>query len=162
SAFDQQIWQLAENFTVFKDSLQRLSERLQDEQAAALKDGSPKPIITFDKDDEDTLDFVAASANLRSVIFGIETKSKFDIKQMAGNIIPAIATTNAMVAGLCVMQAFKVLKGEFGRNKWLWLWNGSLRTDTLDKPNPECAVCSVAMARLRADLEKATLRHVVE
>ena len=70
-------------------------------------------IITFDKDDEDTLDFVAASANLRSIIFGIETKSRFDIKQMAGNIIPAIATTNAIVAGLCVLQSFKVLRGDF-------------------------------------------------
>ena len=80
SAFDQHVWQLAENFTVFKDSLQRLSKRLQDEQAAAMKDGSLKPIIAFDKDDEDTLDFVTASANLRSAIFGIETKSKFDIK----------------------------------------------------------------------------------
>ena len=37
--------------------------------------------LTFDKDDEDTLDFVAATANLRSIIFGIETKSKFDIKR---------------------------------------------------------------------------------
>ena len=36
--------------------------------------------MTFDKDDEDTLDFVAANGNLRSYIFNIETKSKFDIK----------------------------------------------------------------------------------
>jgi len=28
---------------------------------------------------------------------------------MAGNIIPAIATTNAIVAGLMVMLAFKIL-----------------------------------------------------
>lgn len=76
-----------------------------------------EPIITFDKDDEDTLDFVAASANLRSIIFGIETKSRFDIKQMAGNIIPAIATTNAIVAGLCVLQSFKVLRGDFSNTK---------------------------------------------
>lgn len=39
-------------------------------------------MLAFDKDDEDTLDFVAATANLRSFIFGIETKSKFDIKRM--------------------------------------------------------------------------------
>ena len=38
-------------------------------------------ILTFDKDDEDTLDFVAATANLRSIIFGIATRSKFDIKR---------------------------------------------------------------------------------
>lgn len=75
------------------------------------------PIITFDKDDNDTLDFVTASANLRSIVFGIETKSKFDIKQMAGNIIPAIATTNAIVAGLCVLQSFKVLRGNFSGTK---------------------------------------------
>jgi ubiquitin-like 1-activating enzyme E1 B len=76
-----------------------------------------EPMIAFDKDDEDTLDFVTASANLRSIVFGIETKSRFDIKQMAGNIIPAIATTNAIVAGLCVLQSFKVLRGDFTNTK---------------------------------------------
>jgi ubiquitin-like 1-activating enzyme E1 B len=80
-------------------------------------DSATPPVITFDKDDEDTLDFVAAGANLRSIVFGIETKSRFDIKQMAGNIIPAIATTNAIVAGLCVLQSFKVLRGDFTSTK---------------------------------------------
>jgi ubiquitin-like 1-activating enzyme E1 B len=78
---------------------------------------SAEPMIIFDKDDEDTLDFVAASANLRSIVFGIETKSRFDIKQMAGNIIPAIATTNAIVAGLCVLQSYKVLRGDYTNAK---------------------------------------------
>lgn len=85
-------------------------------QATSNGSAAP-PVITFDKDDDDTLDFVAASANLRSIVFGIETKSKFEIKQMAGNIIPAIATTNAIVAGLCVLQSFKVLRGDFSSTK---------------------------------------------
>ena len=112
----QKVWSLEESLVVFNDSLERLSKRLLELKKA--KDASaPDPVISFDKDDEDTLDFVASSANIRSTIFGIERKSRFDIKQMAGNIIPAIATTNAIVAGLCVLQAFKVLKGEYSQAK---------------------------------------------
>jgi len=61
------------------------------------------------------MDFVAASANLRAFAFHIQQKSRFDIKSMAGNIIPAIATTNAVIAGLIVMEALKVLAGEFSK-----------------------------------------------
>lgn len=32
---------------------------------------------------------------------------------MAGNIIPAIATTNAIIAGLIVMEALKILGNNF-------------------------------------------------
>lgn len=113
----QRVWSLEENFAVFVDSLDRLSKRMQELKKAHQDGAGAEPLISFDKDDEDTLDFVTASANIRSFIFGIEQKSRFDIKQMAGNIIPAIATTNAIVAGLCVLQSFKVLRGEFTQTK---------------------------------------------
>lgn len=116
AANDQAVWSLSENLAVFNDSLERLSKRILDLKKAK-RPSDPEPIITFDKDDEDTLDFVTASANIRSIVFGIEPRSKFDVKQMAGNIIPAIATTNAIVAGLCVLESFKVLKGEFKQAK---------------------------------------------
>lgn len=79
---DQLEWTPAENFAVFVDSLKRLSNRLEETRANADTGNSP-PILTFDKDDEDTLDFVAASANLRSIVFDIERRSKFDIKRMS-------------------------------------------------------------------------------
>ena len=39
------------------------------------------------------------------------------LSAMAGNIIPAIATTNAVIAGLIVMEALKVLAGELDKCK---------------------------------------------
>ncbi|KAL9104540.1 MAG: hypothetical protein Q9163_000513 [Psora crenata] len=161
----QRVWTEAENFTVFCDSMRRLSKRLQQAQCLARDANSPPPVLVFDKDDEDALNFVAASANLRSLIFGIEPKSKFDIKQMAGNIIPAIATTNAMTAGLCVMQAFKILREELSAARMVFLERNGARvinSDTLKPPNPNCTVCGVVQSRLTVDPERAILKDLVE
>ena len=46
--------------------------------AARLRAG--EETITFDKDDDDTLDFVTAAANLRSFAYGIEVKTRWDVK----------------------------------------------------------------------------------
>ncbi|KAK4189817.1 putative ubiquitin-activating enzyme E1-like protein [Podospora australis] len=157
----QKEWSLEENLVVFNDSLERLSKRVLEAKAAGQD-----TIITFDKDDEDTLDFVAASANIRSSLFGIGRKSKFDIKQMAGNIIPAIATTNAIVAGLCVMEAFKVLKGQYSQAKEVFLTPFAsarlLASDKPREPNPDCPVCGVFQTRVYVDLSRATLNDLVE
>ena len=103
----------------------------------------------WDKDDDHAMDFVAACSNIRSKIFDISQKTRFDIKSMAGNttfsitevyetnltpgfintliscliincignIIPAIATTNAVIAGCIVMEALKILNGQIDRCK---------------------------------------------
>jgi ubiquitin-like 1-activating enzyme E1 B len=68
--------------------------------------------LIFSKDDDTCVDFIAATTNLRAHVFGIEEKSRFEIQTMAGNIIPAIATTNAIVAGMIVLNAIKVLDGK--------------------------------------------------
>ena len=159
---DQRVWTLEENLVVFIDSLERLSKRVQEMRTA----GNAEAIITFDKDDEDTLDFVASAANIRSTLFGIDRKSKFDIKQMAGNIIPAIATTNAIVAGLCVLEAFKVLRGEYDKAKEVFLTPFAparlLASDKARTPNPECPVCGVFQTRAYVDLSRATLNDLIE
>lgn len=162
---DQRVWNDLENFIVFVDSLRRLNKRYQQAQAAAKENGSPPAVLSFDKDDEDTLDFVTTAANFRSSIFGMPYKSKFEVKQMAGNIIPAIATTNAMVAGLCVLQAIKVIKGNLEKAKMIFLERSAARvisSENLHPPKSECPVCSVAQAELQIDPARATLNDLVD
>jgi ubiquitin-like 1-activating enzyme E1 B len=57
-------------------------------------------IKEFEKDDKDIIGFVAAAANLRAYCFSIELLSQFKLKEIAGNIVPAIVSTNAITAGV--------------------------------------------------------------
>lgn len=150
---DQAIWTAPDCFAIFLDSLHRLAIR---------KTRGKETAIDFDKDDDDTLEFVSAAANLRSYVFGIEPQSKFDIKQMAGNIIPAIATTNAIIAGSCVLQGFKVLKGDYATAKEFFMWQTTDRVmaSTFMRPNKDCTVCGVARTEA-VFTEVATLGDLV-
>lgn len=161
---DQALWTLEENVRVFQDSVARLSTRLK-----RLQDGHPEGeasmTLSFEKDDVDTLDFVAAASNIRAHVFRIDRKTKFDIKQMAGNIIAAIATTNAIIAGVCVLQSFKILKNELQATKTVFLSRRPERvfsTDSSAKPNEQCSVCSMAQIVLEADVNKMTLKELID
>lgn len=68
--------------------------------------------MTFDKDDQLAVEFVTAAANIRATAFGIPLHSLFEAKGIAGNIVHAVATTNAIVAGLIVIEAIKVLQND--------------------------------------------------
>lgn len=58
------------------------------------------------------MEFVTAAANIRASSFGIALHSLFEAKGIAGNIVHAVATTNAVIAGLIVIEAMKVLKND--------------------------------------------------
>jgi ubiquitin-like 1-activating enzyme E1 B len=84
---------------------------------------------------------------------------------MAGNIIPAIATTNAMTASLCVLQAYKVLREQLDKAKMVFLTRGTERvisSEPLRPPNPHCATCGVCYAMLAVDTKRAKLSDLVD
>lgn len=113
--------------------------------------------------------FVASASNLRSACYGIPLQSLFQAKGMAGNIIHAIATTNAIVGGLIVVQAMKILAGDgdvtHSRATFVQQYPSSRKLITpvqCMKPNPKCEVCSLIPIELQVDINKTTLRDLVE
>lgn len=84
---------------------------------------------------------------------------------MAGNIIPAIATTNAITAGLCVLEGLKVLRNQIDEAKMVFMsmsGDRGLTTEPLRKPNPSCHACGVARLDLEIDIHRGTLGSVIE
>eukprot|EP00879_Flechtneria_rotunda_P009733 GHRR01010182.1.p1 GENE.GHRR01010182.1~~GHRR01010182.1.p1 ORF type:complete len:405 (+),score=133.43 GHRR01010182.1:2062-3276(+) len=163
---DQTLWSLEDNAKVFLASvIIYLTQRKQDLGSAV-----------FDKDDSLAVDFVTAASNLRSACYDIPQQSLFDAKGMAGNIIHAIATTNAIVGGIIAIEAMKVLAGcqqacvtSFLRTEPSVV--GSKRTGRMlgliygekpSPPKPECMVCGKAQLHVTVNTETTTLGQLID
>eukprot|EP00667_Euglena_gracilis_P006833 EG_transcript_6899 len=116
----------------------------------------------FDKDDDLAVQFVSAVSNLRALVYHIPMESQFDVKAIAGNIVPAIATTNAIISGTVVLEAIKLLSGrtkdcrmtfctpipkKFFRKPCI------LYPSELVQPDPKCYVCSDRKRRIHVLLD---------
>ena len=79
-----------------------------------LADLSPQikvSLINFEKDDDSLkhIDFVSLSSNFRGENFKIRSVPKYKTRLIAGNIVPALATTSAMTVGALGMEMLKHL-----------------------------------------------------
>lgn len=83
-----------------------------DQSVQSLDKNSFYP-VDFEKDDDSNyhIDFIHATANLRARNYRIEEWNQLKTKLIAGKIIPAVATTTAMIVGAVGIEMMKVVQG---------------------------------------------------
>eukprot|EP01091_Cochliopodium_minus_P012916 TRINITY_DN402_c0_g1_i14.p1 TRINITY_DN402_c0_g1~~TRINITY_DN402_c0_g1_i14.p1 ORF type:complete len:1062 (-),score=352.53 TRINITY_DN402_c0_g1_i14:167-3286(-) len=88
-----------------KELIQSLPSR---ESISGLKFHSDK--FEKDLDSNHHVDFVSCVANLRGLNYSITSVTRDKVKQIAGKIIPAIATNTCMITGLITLELYKYLE----------------------------------------------------
>nr|ASL68817.1 SUMO-activating enzyme [Litchi chinensis] len=153
----QDKWSLTENSMVFLEALKLFFLKREKEIGN----------LSFDKDDQLAVEFVTAAANIRAASFGIPLHSLFEAKGIAGNIVHAVATTNAIVAGLIVIEAIKVLQKDTDNYRMTYCLQHITQKMLLMpvepyEPNKSCYVCSETPLSLEINTHHTKLRDFVE
>ncbi|RVE45758.1 hypothetical protein evm_009606 [Chilo suppressalis] len=102
--------------------LQQGAEEMDQDRVQALLGELPPPAklqglsvtpLEFEKDDDTNfhMDFIVAASNLRATNYSIAPADRHRSKLIAGKIIPAIATTTSVVAGLVCLELYKLAQG---------------------------------------------------
>ena len=107
--------------------------------------------VEFDKDIDDHMLFVTACSNLRALNYSIPTEDTHRSRAIAGRIIPAIATTTALVTGLICLELYKIVGTGRKETKLDDFKNGFVNLAipfmTLSEPTPPAKTKSILQGK---------------
>ncbi|KKA27529.1 hypothetical protein TD95_001807 [Thielaviopsis punctulata] len=126
-----------------------------------------KPFPTLDKDDPVHVTWLYQKALARAAEFNISGVTYSLTQGVIKNIIPAIASTNAIIAAACCNEAFKIATNTapplgFEENYMMYSGNDSIYTYTFKhERKPDCPVCGNESRPLHVS-PKMTLQELLE
>ncbi|KAF4659034.1 E1 ubiquitin-activating protein uba2 [Perkinsus chesapeaki] len=168
----QAVWSVATQAKLFVDTVSRVFSERRDEIGT----------MAFSKDDKLAVDFVCAAANMRMKNYHIPLQSRWSVESVAGAIVPAVATTNCIVAGLQCTDLLGILreilrcekdkshgfslKESGATNVWIKYPDPAgksiLVPDAFLPPNPNCYVCQSSWVTVTLnDLQKWSVQDFV-
>jgi len=110
--------------------------------------------LKIDGDDPDHINWIYERASERAREFGIEGVNYKLTQGVVKKIIPAIASTNAIIAAACANEAYKIATNSAPCiDNWM-MYNGAdgVFTSTMAyEMEPECLVCSQTGATIKVD-----------
>lgn len=124
------------------------------EWAHQLKWGIVHPGIDFNADDMTHIDMMYQLAKARADEFGIDGVTKGKTLGVVKNIIPAIASTNAIISGQCCNEAFKFITDVNPVMNDMMFYNGEVGvvavTNKYQKKD-NCPVCGTLKGELEVN-----------
>ncbi|KAG2172704.1 hypothetical protein INT43_000051 [Umbelopsis isabellina] len=114
------------------------------------------PDQKYDTDNPEHISWLYEKASKRAQQFNITGVTYFLTQGVVKNIIPAIASTNAVIAAACCNEAFKIATSvaPFLNNYMMYTGNDGIYTYTFEhQKKPDCPVCGTIAIKIDVNPE---------